>query len=104
MFSFFFLLCRYISGFNVTLEYGFDYLARYPLLVLTGCSELLIPINKRLTSKTFKIAKTSAKLAKHHPPFNFSSVNVERAYKNKNRKGFIDRQRMGSLWGKTHTI
>ena len=84
---------------------GFFYLARYPLLVLTGFSELLIPINKRLTSKTFKIAKTAAKLAKHHAPFNFSSVNVERAYKNKkNCKGFIDHQRMGSLWGKTHTI
>lgn len=83
---------------------GFFYLARYPLLVLVGFSELLIPINKRLTSKTFKIAKTAAKLAKHHAPFNFSSVNVERAYKNKNRKGFIDRQRMGSLWGKTHTM
>ena len=41
---------------------GFFYLARYPLLVLTGFSELLIPINKRLTSKHLKSLKLQQSL------------------------------------------
>ena len=119
MFSFFFILCRYVSGFNVTLEYMVRTSCDSRSWFLLSCSvpslgfdrlfwasdfAFLLPINKRLTSKTFKIAKTAAKLVKYHQPFIFSSVNVERAYKNKNRKRFTDRQRMGSLWGETHTL
>lgn len=85
-------------SFNVVavmVESRFSFVAQYPLLVLTGFSELLILIfYYKLTNDLLKKYLKSLKLQHSFSSiihlFILFSVNVERAYKNKNRRGFIE--------------